>query len=365
LRTQKISGSTTTDYIYSGDLLMSQSDGTDTLSFIYSPDGQAIGVNRNGYCYYYLRNVQGDVIALYNSAGNISARYVYDSWGKLVSVTNASGVAITDPSHIANLNPIRYRGYYYDTETGLYYLQSRYYNPEMGRFINADGVVAGVGNVQGYNLFQYCMNNPINMSDESGHWPKWIKTAVKIAAAVAVVAVVTAAVVVTAGGAAVALGASAAVVSGVMTGAAIGGVTAGAVSIGAQMIKNNGNINEVSLKKVAKDTLVGSTTGALSGGASGAASAASTATQLLVHKGFQVAANVAISDSAYILQSAKDGSFSGHGLAIATGSGIISGVTFDAPAGRAFAISLGLGIAGSYDDLISIFGENLTTQPQR
>ena len=148
---------------------MSQSDGTDTLSFIYSPDGQAIGVNRNGYCYYYLRNVQGDVIALYNSAGNISARYVYDSWGKLVSVTNANGNAITDPSHIANLNPIRYRGYYYDTETGLYYLQSRYYNPEMGRFLNADGILGVNKDILGYNLFTYCANNPVNRVDFSGY----------------------------------------------------------------------------------------------------------------------------------------------------------------------------------------------------
>ena len=80
---------------------------------------------------------------------------------------------------IAELNPLRYRGYYYDAETGFYYVSSRYYDPEIGRYLNADSVIAGVGgSLQGYNLFAYCFNNPVNMSDSSGHWPQWIKNAV-------------------------------------------------------------------------------------------------------------------------------------------------------------------------------------------
>ena len=89
---------------------------------------------------------------------------------------------------IGQLNPFRYRSYYYDVETEFYSLKSRYYDPEIGRFINADSVISGTGeSVQGYNLFAYCNNNPVNMSDETGHWPKW-STILK-AAAIVVVAV--------------------------------------------------------------------------------------------------------------------------------------------------------------------------------
>ena len=87
-------------------------------------------------------------------------------------------VCITDATHPANLNPLRYRGYYYDSETGFYYVSSRYYDPEIGRWINADDAIAGVGgDIRGYNLFAYCMNDPVNMSDHTGHWPQWIKNA--------------------------------------------------------------------------------------------------------------------------------------------------------------------------------------------
>ncbi|MPM76547.1 hypothetical protein SDC9_123546 [bioreactor metagenome] len=90
----------------------------------------------------------------------------------MIAVTDANGNAITDPTHIANVNPIRYRGYYYDTETGLYYLQSRYYNPQWGRFLNADdmGVLfEDQDNLIETNLFAYCLNNPVNRSDPSGN----------------------------------------------------------------------------------------------------------------------------------------------------------------------------------------------------
>ena len=81
------------------------------------------------------------------------------------------------PDHIAHVNPFRYRGYYYDAETGFYWLQSRYYDPEVGRFLNSDKVIAGIGeSIQGYNVFAYCFNNPINLSDPTGNWPKWVET---------------------------------------------------------------------------------------------------------------------------------------------------------------------------------------------
>ena len=92
--------------------------------------------------------------------------YTYDAWGKILSVTDGSGSAVSDASHIANVNPIRYRGYYYDVETGFYYLQSRYYDPEVGRFINADEGISA--SLSGANLFVYCENEPIRHSDPTG-----------------------------------------------------------------------------------------------------------------------------------------------------------------------------------------------------
>ena len=101
-------------------------------------DGTVCGIKHNGTAYYFYKNLQGDVIAITDDTGETVARYTYDAWGKVLTVTDANGTAITDINHIANINPFRYRSYYYDTETELYYLQSRYYNPEVGRFINGD-----------------------------------------------------------------------------------------------------------------------------------------------------------------------------------------------------------------------------------
>ena len=125
--------------------------------------------------------INGDVEAIADSTGTIVARYTYDPWGKNISITDGNGTDVSsNATHIANINPIRYRGYYYDTETGFYYVSSRYYDPEIGRWINADSVIAGVsGSIQGYNMFAYCFNNPVNMSDSSGHWPQWMKNTVK------------------------------------------------------------------------------------------------------------------------------------------------------------------------------------------
>lgn len=102
--------------------------------------------------YYFAKNLQGDVIAILNYQGDVIARYTYDVWGKLIAVKNASGEAITSNTHVAHLNPFRYRGYMYDKETGFYYLRSRYYDPEVGRFLNADGLVSTGQGLSGYNM---------------------------------------------------------------------------------------------------------------------------------------------------------------------------------------------------------------------
>ena len=111
--------------------------------------------------YFYVLNLQGDVIQLRDSSNAVVANYTYDAWGRLLSVKNASGATITDATHIANVNPICYRGYFYDTETKLYYCNSRYYDPQIKRFINADELVSTGTGFLGYNMFAYCENNPV------------------------------------------------------------------------------------------------------------------------------------------------------------------------------------------------------------
>ena len=126
-------------------------------------------------CYYFDKNTLGDVVAIRNRSGAVVAKYEYDAWGN-VTVTDAEGKEETSAEFIGNKNPIRYRGYYYDTETGFYYLQTRYYDPEICRFINADdyGLIATLSEVPGQlNLYAYCNNNPIMYTDGSGCFP-WL-----------------------------------------------------------------------------------------------------------------------------------------------------------------------------------------------
>ncbi len=119
--------------------------------------------------YYYITDISGNVIAITNENREFVAEYYYDEWGRVL-ITEASG---TENRRVANLNPIRYRGYYYDTETGYYYLRSRYYNPEICRFINADAPeIAQLSKNYpvGINNFAYCNNNPVCNTDSSGMW---------------------------------------------------------------------------------------------------------------------------------------------------------------------------------------------------
>ena len=113
--------------------------------------------------YYYVTNAQGDVIALTDESGNRMAAYTYDAWGKPLTTTYSGA-----DYEVVEYNPLRYRGYVYDSETGLYYLQSRYSDPEIGRFINADAFVSTGQGFVGNNMFAYCLNNPINGSDPCG-----------------------------------------------------------------------------------------------------------------------------------------------------------------------------------------------------
>ena len=122
--------------------------------------------NTDGAVYFYVYNLQGDVVQLLDSSRNIVGEYVYGPYGFLEN----SGSLTT----VARANPFRYRGYYYDSENGYYYLNARYYYPVFGRFINADNIIAQTSDFTGYNLFAYCRGNPINYRDYSGFWTEGI-----------------------------------------------------------------------------------------------------------------------------------------------------------------------------------------------
>lgn len=163
IRTSKTVNGKTTYYNTKDGVILSQTDGTNTMYFQYDTNGVPLGFILNGTQYFYITNQMGDVISITDAQGNELAQYSYDEWGNTLS---------TSDNDIANINPLRYRGYYYDSETGYYYLQSRYYDPSICRFINAD--IPEIVNVTkdvytGINLFPYCNNNPVNNSDPTGY----------------------------------------------------------------------------------------------------------------------------------------------------------------------------------------------------
>ena len=134
-------------------------------------------MNLNGEEYFYIRNAQGDIIGLCDKSGVEVVRYSYDSFGKLtpskiesddVNDIEKNGITGLLATTVGVKNPYRYRGYRYDNETGLYYLQSRYYNPSWGRFLNADAIIGSAGELLGHNVFAYCKNNVVNGKDPSG-----------------------------------------------------------------------------------------------------------------------------------------------------------------------------------------------------
>ena len=128
-----------------------------------------IGFYYNQEKYYYIKNNLEDITGILDSNYNLVASYTYDSWGNIISIRDSNGLDIsTNETHIANINPYRYRSYYYDIETNLYYLNSRYYNPQWGRFLNADGIIGSSSSILGNNLYNYCYNHPIGKKDFNG-----------------------------------------------------------------------------------------------------------------------------------------------------------------------------------------------------
>ena len=173
-RVRKTSGGNTTTYYYNGNVLSglvrkASKDAGTTVQFVYDTQGKPFMLRLNGKTdYFYLYNGLGDITGLVDSSNQVVVRYQYNSWGKVTSTQDTSGVSL------ATLNPFRYRKYVYDPETGLYCLGSRYYDPEVGRFVNADDtdvIFAKPQELYSKNLYVYCDNNPVIREDIQGYFP--------------------------------------------------------------------------------------------------------------------------------------------------------------------------------------------------
>ena len=165
MRTQKSVDGVKTNYYYdSSNNLFALTQGSDTLFFYYDNSGEVMSVSCNGTMYYYIKDLQDDITEIVDKDGKAVAEYAYDAWGNMLTENNGT---LT----VGKLNPFRYRSYVYDEETGLYYLQSRYYDPLTGRFVNADIYCdTETDTPLSTNMFAYCENNAINNVDFTGEW---------------------------------------------------------------------------------------------------------------------------------------------------------------------------------------------------
>ena len=247
-------------YTYDGNgKLIRQSNG---LEFFYDHTGVA-GMKYNDATYIYRKDVQGNIIALLDSNGRIVVKYAYDAWGNH-TVYDANGNINTDENFIGNINPFRYRSYYYDTETKLYFLKTRYYDPEVGRFISPDSIeYLDPETINGLNLYAYCNNNPISNVDPNGNkWWRWLLGAVIIIAAVAL-SVVTAGVAAPIS-AALGGGMLGAIAGGAIAGAIGGAITSFGIGVAVQGISNG--FTNIDWRQVGIQTAIGAVSGAVLGG---------------------------------------------------------------------------------------------------
>lgn len=231
IRTSKTVNGITHYYHLAGTQILSEewTDANDIQHLIiyhYNVNGQPVGMSyrnstqgANEYeSFLFVKNLQGDIIKVLDNEGNLLVSYTYDAWGNPTSTTYSNSGASTAVIY----NPFRYRGYYYDSEIGLYYLNSRYYNPAVGRFINADILVSTGTGVLGYNMFAYCNNNPVKNVDPTGE-------SILLTIAIGII------------------------VAGAITGGTIGGVTAA---------QNGGDTGDI-----IESTLIGTGAGVLAGSA--------------------------------------------------------------------------------------------------
>ena len=293
-RISKTINGTTYNYAYLGDALTDLSWGSNRMHFTYDSLGPA-SVTYNGTTYLYVKNAQGDVVQIVDGNGNTVVTYIYDAWGNMLY---HYGSHVDD---IGKYNPFRYRGYVYDTETGLYYLSSRYYNPAWGRFINADtaAVVAASPDKANWdkNLFAYCDNNPISRKDDGGEFWHLVVGAVAGALISGVVKTISnriegksltdgLATAMLAGAASGVLAATGIGIAGMVTGSAALSMAENAAN---QVIKNKG-FNNFNVGDMLIDGAIGGALGAVGGAGKGTKHLMNLGTQS-VNRTFNVVAN--------------------------------------------------------------------------
>lgn len=171
IRTEKTANGKTTKYYLDGDIVIFEDRNGDILFYQYDENNNLIGFTYNNEQYYYIKNGQNDIIGILNNELKKIASYSYDSWGNLISVKDENNnEVINNEKHIGIINEYRYRGYRYDSETELYYLNDRYYDSEIGRFINSDEFLVTDDSLLSNNMFAYGKNNPINNIEVNGNF---------------------------------------------------------------------------------------------------------------------------------------------------------------------------------------------------
>ena len=272
IRTLKETDEYTEDYILDGSkiavLKRTINNEVKKLNFIYDEAQMLVGFTYNGNEYFYDRLVNGEIRYIIDKTGHVYVSYEYDDWGMPTITSDGTTLG----NELLELNPFMYKGYFYDKEIKMYYLKSRYYDPDLGRFISADAEVGSVGETMGMNLYAYCKCNPICYADENGNWPSWATKVCIGLAVIAVCAVVAAVCVATGGAACVATsmlvgavkGALIGAVSGAITGAITGAVTEG-IKTGTWEGAWKGSI-QGAIEGAADGFMMGAIGGAISGG---------------------------------------------------------------------------------------------------
>ena len=315
IRTSKTVNGVEHIYHLHGSRIVSEEWGNHLLLYIYDAEGTPIGMQyrKTTYAanefdtYWFEKNLQGDIVAVYSEDGTKLISYTYDAWGNFTTTYSNGGAATT-----ATYNPFTYRGYYYDAELELYYLNSRYYDSNTGRFINADVYINANGDILGFNMFAYCGNNPVMGYDPSGevNWSNILKATAVVVAITAIVALSVA----TAGSAAIALGVSATVVKAATVGAVIGGLVAGSSEIVGQCITEGSD--NLDYNSIAIETSMGSLMGAIDG-------VAATTSSLFAQIGSRIG-RVGVSGSKSVLHSINNGDTGTETLINATKSMALS-----------------------------------------
>ena len=272
IRTSKTVNGEAHRYILNGDQIVSEQWGQHLVLYIYDADGTPIGMqyhhnshfHRQYDVYWFEKNLQGDVVAVYDEDGDKLISYIYDAWGNFTTTYyNDCTTAST-----ANYNPFRYRSYYYDAELEMYYLKSRYYDPEICRFINADDIscLSANGDFASYNLYAYCGNNPVSRKDDGGEFWHVLIGAV-VGAAVSFTCSVVSDVLAGdeidwgAAGISAAFGAVSGGLAATGLGPAVqiigGAITAGAEEFAQQAYTNKGDLSKTNYAEVVSKTIMG------------------------------------------------------------------------------------------------------------